>query len=256
MQKISVFVDDKSDNYKLFPENTTLFKVKTDRIQITNRNDLISNAILLSPSDSYILTAFGPLLTTMKSKDLYEAINFAIKNIDFDVLYLTIYGDDCDLISDDNTYENIVFSRTVSPHGTECILIAPQAVNKILDLVKEDEGRGYDFYLNEAADIMKMYRAYPPLMMVDVSRRSKDMQLIKSSVCREQISLAKPMNITKKYTGNMNLFWFFLIVVFILFLAAMVLSFSDKTVQDNNYSQPDGLQNIASSMSQYQRVAS
>lgn len=248
MTNINVFVDDKSDNYKFFIDNP-LFK--TERIQVMNRNDLISNAILLSSKDCYILTAFGPLLTTMKNKDLHDAIDFAIKNIDFDVLYLTIYGDNCEFISDENSYENIVFSRTISPHGTECILISPNAVDKILNLVKEDEGRGYDFYLNEAADIMKMYRAYPPLMMVDVSKRSKEMQLIKSSVCREQIIADKPINVTKKYTGNLNLFWFFLIVVFILFLAAMVLSFSDKSVSDNNYSKPDGLPSIASSMSQY-----
>lgn len=230
---LNVFVDDKSENYKLFNENTDLFKVKVNRVQCNNRNDLISSGILLSPINSYILTAFGPLLSSMKTKDLYDAINFAVKNIDFDVLYLTIYGDDCDFTSDDNSYENIVFSRTISPHGTECILIAPQAVDKILDLVKEDEGRGYDFYLNEAADIMKMYRAYPPLVMVDVSKRSKDVQLIKSSVCREQITTANPINLAKKYTGNMNLFWFFLVVVFILFLASIVLSFSDRTVKTN-----------------------
>lgn len=261
MNSISVYVDDKSNNYKIFSGESTDKKLKcknVERCKVSNRNDLISNALIKSDENSYILTAFGPLLTTMKTNEIYDAMQFAINNIDFDVLYLTIYADNCDFLSDDRSYEKMVFNRTISPHGTECILISPKGVNRILELINEDDGRGYDFYLNAAANNMKMYRSYPPIMMVDVSKRHQDVQLIKGSVCREQITAVSPIKLTKKYTGNMNLFWFFLIVVFILFLAAMILSFSDK----NNYindqiivdANPMGKQKIASSMTAYPNV--
>ena len=258
MNSIYIYTDDKSNNYKIFSGKSTDGKLTSKNIKrckVSNRNELISEALLKTPENSFILTAFGPLLTTMKTEELYDAMQFAIDNIEFDVLYLTIYSDDCDFLSDDRSFERMVFQRSVSPHGTECILISPHGVSKILEIIKEDEGRGYDFYLNACANQMKMYRSYPPMMMVDISKRHESVQLVKGSVCREEISNLSPINLTTRYDGNINLFWFFLVVIFILFLAAMVLSFSDK----NNYIYetpisdpiPMGIQKIASSMTGY-----
>ena len=225
MARINIFTDNKSDNYKLFHDK---HNYHIERINVRNRDELISAAISKSCDDSYVLCAYGPLLTTMKTYEIYDAIEFAIKEINFDVLYLTIYSDDCKLNTDDISYENMSFHRTISPHGTECILISPNGINRILELIKGDDGRGYDFYLNCLAEKMMLYTTYPPILMVDVSKRSDDIKLIKSSVCREIISAEIPLELTQKYTGNMNLFWFFLVVVFILFIAAMLLSFADS----------------------------
>lgn len=231
MAVINVFSDKKYNkgifNGKSTSGNTYIGDFK--KMDVNTRDQLISNSISCSlDSDSYILCAFGPLLTNMKVCEIYDAIEFAIQNIDFDILYLTIYSDDCSLNSDIYSYENMVFKRTISPHGTECILISPKGMNNILELVEGKDGRGYDFYLNCAAEKMMLYTTFPPIMMVDVSKRTDDTKIIKSSVCKEIISFKKPLQLTQKYNGNMNLFWFFLIVVFILFIAAMFLSFSDS----------------------------
>lgn len=228
MTKIQVFTDKKSNNYDLFSGMSSSGRICNhgiERIAAKNRDELISTALLRADLDSYVLSAYGPLLTGMKSSEIYDAIEFAIDKIDFDILFLTIYSDNCPLRTDERSYENMVFTRTVSPHGTECILISPKGVDRLLEIIKDDCGRGYDFYINAAAEKMSIYTSYPPMMMVDVSKRSDDMKLIKSTVCREVISAQKPITLTKKYTGNMNLFWFFLIVIFILFIAAMMLSF-------------------------------
>lgn len=232
MNNIYVFTDNKFNNDKIFYGTSDNGKTKNasiTKLDVKNRDELISNGMMIAPEGSYLLCAYGPLLSNMKTNEIYNAIDFAISNITFDILYLTIYSDHCSLHSDEYSYENMVFHRTISPHGTECVLISPNGVNKILDFVKAEDGRGYDFYLNNLGEKMLLYTAFPPIMMVDTSKRTSEVQLIKNTVCREIISAERPLELTKKYTGNMNLFWFFLIIVFILFIASMLISFGGKT---------------------------
>lgn len=232
MNNIYVFTDSISENYKIFYGGSTsgrTVEAKIERLDVKSRDHLISEAMLKAPQNSYILCAYGPLQTTMTKKGIFDALEYVIEKIvDFDVFYLTIYSDDCPLRTDISDYEDMSFERTLSPHGTECILISPQGVNKILDIIKGGEGRGYDFYLNAAAEKMMLYTSSPPMMMVDVSKRSKDTELIKSSVCREIITAKNPLKISTIYNGNMNLCWFFIIIIFVLFIATMVLSFDTK----------------------------
>jgi hypothetical protein len=237
MSLIHVFTDSSSENYKIFYGGSSSGRTvesKIDRIDVKSRDDLIANAIVRAEKDSYILCAYGPLQTTMSKKDIFDALEYVIEKIvNFDVFYLTIYSDDCPLRTDENDYENMTFLRTLSPHGTECILISPQGVNKIINMFNGGDGRGFDFYLNSAAEKMMLYTSSPPMIMVDTSKRSKDTELIKASACREIITAERPLFLTKASNGNMNLFWFFLIIVFILFIAVMTLSFNTPIIPDN-----------------------
>ena len=260
MNKIYVFTDKESNNDRIFNGKSSS-KNTIDggiiKLDVKNRDQLISNAILLAPENSYILVAFGPLSTTMNTKEIYNAIEFIINETPFDVMYLTNYSDNCSLRSDDHSFNFMMFQRSISPHGTECILISPLGVNRILELIKGEDGRGYDFYLNNAAEKMLLYVSSPPMLMVDESQRSSEMQLIKSTVCKEMISAQRPLKLEKKYNGNMNLFWFFLMIIFIFFIAAMLISFggpvkitpqvtSENIIRDSMVA---GKENIARSMS-------
>lgn len=246
MNKIYVYTDSKSDNGKLFHGQSTSGKTletKIERIEVTNRDELITKAILRAPKDAYVLCAYGALKTTMDSKEILDALEFIIEEQhDLDVFYLTVYSDNCTLRTDDMDYKYMTFMRTMSPHGTECIMITPKGIDRVIDLIQEDHGRGLDFYLNAASEKMMNYTSLPAMIKVDISKRTKETQLIKASECREEIIAGRPLELTKKYTGNMNLFWFFLIVIAILFVAAMILSFDTKTTA-TTYTIP-GQQNI------------
>lgn len=232
MTKIYIYTDTKSDNGKLFYGSSSTgrtIETKIERIEVSSRDDLIAKAILRAPKDSYILCAYGPLRTTMSSKDILDALEFIIETQkDLDLFYLTVYSDNCTLRTDDMDYKQMTFVRSMSPHGTECILITPKGVDRILDILIEDHGRGFDFYLNAAAEKMMIYTSLPAMIKVDVSKRTSETQLIKAAECREEIIAIKPLELTTKYNGNMNLFWFFLIVIAILFIASMILSFDSS----------------------------
>lgn len=262
MNKIYVYTDIKSDNGKLFHGHSSSGKTiekKIEKIDAVSRDDLIGKAILRAPKDSYILCAYGPLKTTMDSREIFDALEFIIEEQDdLDVFYLTIYSDNCKLRTDDMDYKLMTFLRSMSPHGTECIMITPKGVDRILEIMQENHGRGFDYYLNAAAEKMMIYTSFPAMIKVDVSKRTKETQLIKASECQEEIIACRPLELTKKYTGNMNLFWFFLIVIAILFIAAMMLSLDKSprtsttyTTPGDNLGVPAGKPRIAASMSPY-----
>lgn len=245
MNKIYVYTDTKSDNGKLFHGSSfsgRTVESKIERIEVSSRDDLIAKAILRAPKDSYILCAYGPLRTTMNSKDILDALEFIIEEQkDLDLFYLTVYSDNCTLRTDDIDYKHMTFVRTMSPHGTECILITPKGIDKIFDILQEDHGRGFDFYLNAAAEKMMIYTSLPSMIKVDVSKRTKETQLVKLAECREEIIAAKPLDLTKKYTGNMNLFWFFLVVLAILFIVAMIFSFDGSRKSFTEYTSKENI---------------
>uniref|UniRef100_A0A6C0BE01 Uncharacterized protein n=1 Tax=viral metagenome TaxID=1070528 RepID=A0A6C0BE01_9ZZZZ len=231
MSQIHVFVDDKHQNQLLFYGKSTsemTSDAKIIPVSVNSRDELIAYAIKTAPKDSYILCAYGALLTALTSKSIYDALEYVISNIEFDAFYLTLYGDSCSFSSDEHTYDFMTIRRSISPHGTECILFSPEGVNKIVNTFDDHDGRGFDYHLNNRGEKMLLYTSFPPLINVDLNKRDKDTQLVKGTICRENINLERPIEISKRYNGNMNLFWFFLVVIFILFISAMLISFGPK----------------------------
>lgn len=258
MNRISVFTDKTSNNDRIFNGKSATgntFNENITKLDVKDRDQLISSALLLVPDDCYILIAYGPLSTTMSTKELYNGMEFLIEQTEFDLLYLTNYADVCKLRGDEYSFNFMTFSRSVSPHGTECILISPSGIKRMLELVRATDLRGYDYYLNASAEKMLLYVSTPPMMLVDDIQGSSQLRYIKGTICKEKISAEQPPELIKKYTGNMNLFWFFLIIIFILFIAAMLISFGgpNKIVPvvkpGDMVGALDGKQNIARSLS-------
>ena len=237
MSRIHIFVDDKNKNEKLFYGKSTselTSDAKITAYDAATRDELIEYAIKTSAKDSYILCAFGPLLTGLNPTSIYDVLEFVINKTKFDVFYLTLYGDICEYASDNYSYEHLTIRRSFSPHGTECILLSPSGAEKVSKMFNKTDGRSIDYYLNNKGEQMMLYSSFPPLLFVDVSKRDNDTQLVKGTICRENINSTKPVELTKRYTGNMNLFWFFLIVIFVLFIAAMIISFGNGNKNVDN----------------------
>lgn len=228
MPQINVFINENSGNEKIFygksdSGNTCDFSITP--LTSKTRDELISEALKQSENNTFILCAFDKLKTSLSPSEIYNVLEFVSDNIQFDIFYLTLYADRCRFSNDEYTYNNLDIKRTISPHGTECILISPSGVKKMKDMPVMTDGRSWDYFLNAKGEELMLYSSYPPLCMVDISKRSKDTDLIKSTVCREEINEKNPIELSRRYSGNMNLFWFFIIIVFILFIAAMLINF-------------------------------
>lgn len=245
MAAISVFVDSKSKNEKLFfskSETEMTYASSILPVDCSSDDDLIKKSfktiIENDNQGSYVLCAYGPLSTALSSSAIYDILEYVITNVDFDVYYLTLYGDECRLASDVHDLENgFVVRRSMSPHGIECVLFSPEGFDKIVDKYKEFHGRGLDYFLNNKADRMLIYSSFPPLINVDVSKSDSETQLIKTTICRENIESARPIDCSKRYNGNMNLFWFFLIIVFMIFIVSILVTFGSPLETESQVNQ-------------------
>lgn len=238
MPQINVFINENSGNERLFygkSDSGNTFDASITPLASKTRDELISEAIKQTGDDAYVLCAFDKLKTSLSSSEIYNVLEFATENIQFDIFYLTLYADRCRFSNDEYTYNNLDIKRTISPHGTECILISPNGIKKMKSMPQLTEGRSWDYFLNAKGEEMMLYSSYPPLVMVDISKRNKDADLIKSTVCREEINEKNPIELSRRYSGNMNLFWFFIIVVFILFIAAMLISLGGNQYLGGQY---------------------
>lgn len=234
MAGINIFIDSKSNNDVFFYGSSTSGKTHDNsivKLDVTDSDDLISKAILTSDSENYVLCAYGALKSTLNASGIYDAIESLIVNKKFDAFYLTVYANRCNM-TDIYTYGNMEFMTTFSPHGTECILFSPEGVKKmkqIVNLVSErNEGRGWDFFLNSNGQNLILTTSFPPLMYVDITNRKSNSDTIKGTFCREEIEEKLPAQITTRYTGNLNIFWFFLLVIFILFLGIMLININQN----------------------------
>lgn len=260
MYKLYVYTDKKSDNNKLFSGKSTsgeTVQVKVERLDVSSKDDLIAKAILMTPDDGYIICAYGGLKTTLSPTDILDSLEFIIKEKeDLDIFYLSIYADNCLLRTDETDYKNMTFVRTLSPYGTECILITPKGVKKFLELIQEDHGRGFDFYLNAASEKMMNYTSLPSLVKIDISKMKNEVNYIKVAECREEIISKRPIELTEKPNGNMNFFWFLVILITILFVATMLISVDPTLIYSNSSDltftkNKAGKQNVAQSMTVY-----
>lgn len=246
MLNINVFINNGSDNETIFYGKSISGKVGDGsiiKIDTDNVDDLISEALKVSEDDTYIICAFGPLKTTNTVSSIYDTIEKVIEAKKFDIMYLTSYGNRCNM-TDIYTYNNLDIVTTFSPHGVECILISPSGIRMLKPLVEKInnsiDGRKWDYYLNANGENMVAVTTFPPLIMVDVSKRKDNSELIKTTVCREEINIKNPVDLSKRYTGNMNIFWFFIIIVFILLLAIMLLNLGGVKLKFNGEQNYDG----------------
>lgn len=246
MIDINLYTNEDSNNGEIFygSSNSNYISCsKINKLKVSTADELITNAIKLANENEYTLCAFGPLKSTQIASGIYDTLEKVIKSGDFDIFYLTLYGDKCSM-HDTYTYNNLNIQQTFSPHGIECILISPSGLKILKGLIQKydiceiTEGRGWDFYLNCNGCNLILKTTYPPLIMVDISKRKDNLSLIKASICREEINLKNPIELSQRYTGNMNIFWFFIIIVFILLIAIMLLKISSYS--DNINSNYDG----------------
>lgn len=187
-------------------------------------DDFIESCVDIASEDVYNIFSYGSLYNALfNSTDLYDCIEFCIKNIpNFDILYLTTYGNS-KKISNSYNYKNIQIFNVDSPRGVECILVSPNGLKKLRNIIsimkKDNNNLGLDYYLCNINEINKI-TTYPPLFYNDPLKSN----VVKSSVFEEEINYKKPPELTKKYYGNLNVFWFFFIVIFIIFLFIVVMN--------------------------------
>ena len=139
---------------------------------------------------------------------------------------MTSWADRVDLYSDIHELNNCKIVKTYSPHGTSCLLFSPAGRRNFLNRIKPCNYRSLDFVLHENIKCFDSYTSLPSLFEFDITCRESDLEFVKLSKCREIPSYVRPLEISRRNTTTLNVFWFILILIIILCVASILLSFN------------------------------
>lgn len=197
-------------------------------IDTISQNELFKNAVTKSDQSKYSIVLYTNVITVLDPHQVTDFIDHIVKNLDFDVFYLTRYSDDCRAHDDFHTYKNVSIMRVKHPHGIEAMIISPKGKHVLSDKLVEKDGRGLDYILNGMGPIMNNYSSFPLVFNIDLNQRNNDYELVKGVLCSESVHSLRPPSLTQKNTSSLNLFWFVLVLVFIFCIAGALITLTDE----------------------------
>ena len=177
-----------------------------------------------APENEYVLVCCDRLISNCSPSTIYNCIEYFIDHCTFDIFYLASWADRCDLYSDIHEIENYKIVKSQSPHGTACLLFSPEGRKKFLNSICPLETKSLDFTLNAQMDCFEVYTTTPSLIEFDITQRETDLEYVKLCKCREVPSMVRPVEITRRNTTTLNLFWFILVIIIIVCIATILLS--------------------------------
>lgn len=231
MGDFEVYISKKSEAFKLIYGRSTSGKISIDdifQLDVSSADELLLKALEVSNPNKTLIVIYDNVISLLEPTQILDALEYFTSNVDYDIFYLTRYGDLCEPHTDFKKYKSIDFMKVLSPHGIESLMISPSGKTKINGKLNSIHGRGADFILNSMSGIMNNYSAYPTIFNIDLTKRINNNDLAKATVCKEAFYIAKPPKLSTRNTSATNLFWFILVILFIFFLASLAMSFSDK----------------------------
>ena len=252
MNKINVYVYD-NKMLHLFEGESTSKNTRTNKTFIscnkktkdkkfhTSEDKFIYESLKNADPNEYTLVCLDKLNTLCSARKLYDYLEYTIDNIIFDIFYLSVWADRCDKYTDIHEVENCKIVKTFSPHGTACLLFSPSGRKIFLENIIPSPNISIDFTLNSKCSIFKSYTSLPALVEFDCLsiKGDKKREMIKMSRYREDPYDLRPIEVTRRNTSTLNVFWFILIVIIIICVAGILLSINtNKNYLDKKLSYP------------------
>ena len=226
--KVSSFFDGKSDTEKTGGNEITIYHQKKDKRKLNNflnvEDKFVYDSLNSSDPNQYTLICLDKLITLCTTNQIYNHLEYVIENINFDIFYLTSWCDRCDLYTDIHEINNCKIVKTFSPHGMACLLFSPNGRKIFLNEIKPSNDRSLDFILNSNNKNFNMYTSLPSLVEFDILNRESDLEFVKLCKVREVPSYIRPIEVSRRNTTTLNVFWFILILILIICIAAILLS--------------------------------
>lgn len=197
-------------------------------VDTVSQNELFKHAVKNSDQNKYSIVLYTNIVTVLDPHQVTDFISHIVKNLTFDIFYLTRYSDDCRAHDDFHTYKNVSIMKVSHAHGIEAMIISPSGKDILSEKLTEKDGRGIDYILSAMCPTMKSYSSFPLVFNVDLSQRKNDYELVKGVLCREAAQSLRPPSLTQKNTSSLNLFWFILVLIFIFCIAGALLTLSEE----------------------------
>lgn len=239
---INVYVDSQ-DKTKIFQGSSrtgdTFGEVKVLRredfktIEYDYEHQVILRTLGEVNPNSYNLFCLGPMVSVSNSETIYNTIE-VLKEKEFDLFYLYKFLDRCNDYDQIQEIDNHKLARTLTPHGTNCILFSPMGRLKYLsdfpDPIRID-ARKLDYYLHKKLRKYLVYTTIPNLVAWDVTQRKNNHEICQSSECREIPETIQPYNSLHKTEGSYNFYYFILALLLVLIFSYIILKITNKSIK-------------------------
>lgn len=243
MYKVNVYAYDKQTS-EIFNGCSSLGKTKIQDITFCEfteqkcknfmcpQDKFIYESLKYANEHEYTLICLDKLVSLCDSRQVYDYLEYIIENINFDIFYLANWADRCDLYSDIHEVDNFKIVKTLSPHGTSCLLFSPSGRELFLKHVKNTTRHTIDTILNTNNHLFRTYTSLPCIVEFDILKRNSDLEFVKVCKAREVPSTIHPIGITRRNTSTLNVFWFILVLIIIICVAALLLTLSPQSYTD------------------------
>jgi len=202
----------------------------------------VYESLLRAPGNEYTLVCCDRMVSHCSATTIYDCLEQVIMNCNFDIFYLASWAERCDLFCDVHEIENYKIVKSMSPHGTSCLLFSPYGREKFLSQISCSPEKSLDFTLHSKISCFNTYTTLPSLVNFDITLRKTDLEYVKLCKCREVPESVRPVEVTRRNTTTLNLFWFILVVIIIICIATILISITDASklpvVDSKNYSIP------------------
>lgn len=196
--------------------NTRITNVIVADVQ--DSDDLLEYALQNSSEDKIVIVLYNDLITSLTPSQILTFIEEILKNDELELFYLYKY---CDTIKFNTSIKSIyqlTLTTVISPHGIEGLLMTPGCKQKLKNVLKKDNGRGYDFALNAYCEKLNAYSCEPTIFKnstnIEIKNKEKKAELNIMKVENREPKKKAPLHTRNQGIGN--LIWFIFSVFFLL----------------------------------------
>lgn len=218
INNLEIVVCDESNSLKYIYGSSLSGNTRVTKVivaDVTNSDELFEYALENSSEDKITIVLYNHLESNLTPCQIMTFIEEVLKDENLDIFYLYKY---CDTIKFNTSLRSIgqlVLTNVISPHGIEGLLIKPRCKKILKKVLKQDNGRGYDFALNAYCEKLNAYSSEPSIFRYNLNIDTKEKDVL-TSIKLRKISNREPKEKAKLHTRNQgifNLVWFIFSVV-------------------------------------------
>ena len=220
MNEVEICVCSNSNSIKYIYGKSKSGNTRITKLLTVNQEDpdiLFHEGLFNSSENKSTIILFNDMKSVLSPTYIMTLIEEFLKIEDMDILYLHKCCDVPSINEKCPDIDGVPVERVISPHGIKALLITPNGKAILRNVIKLDNGRGYDFALNAYCEKIRAYSTTPCIFYSD------DNDVFDDINDREKIETTIPAPYHSRNKSTCNLLWFIFVVIIVLIAATMLL---------------------------------
>lgn len=229
MNDIEICVCKNSNSLKYIYGNSSSEKTRITKITIIDDNDydvLFHEGLFNTSDDKNTIILFDDMASVLSPTFIMNFIEKILKFEEMDVFYLNRNCDVESLNEEVYNVEGVKILKLKSPYGIKALLLTPKGKKNLKEVIKTENGRGYDFSMNAYCEKINAYGSNPQFFY------SKGKRIYDNIPDREINPIIKKATYHARNKSAGNFLWFIFVVILTIIFSTLLLSDEVKLKSD------------------------